>query len=406
MRYLSKYKLFLEEAEETSGDGLPEFDSSYKFKWEDQSPEVNSEKSKDVETSQKDSESTESADKNNQPDKDKGSESTKSDEGLEGCIAQIISDIQEAYNEESPSYFFRPYAFSAWTSIFTFLILHDKEEKAVKDFFGDGIIDKKSWWFGNVTSELSKHISINKDGKKLSLVEALEKGQKLESIKTTVLAETEDKDKKNLIEVAFQILMIVRPELKKATISGDNTYRWVDATGETNYEIDVDADFSVGSKPSSVKEDYISKDKQDWHTKIRGATDDVEKLDPSKIFEILKEIVLLIDGLFQDGSKNVWISYKGLNDDDTGAATWLEAQRNYMKKHIFEPLKTKVNGYNYANPLEKEYYKKQIDRIDRELLGKIIEKMRGNFDLYDTVEFRLQDLSKKYKIDVEVDTDF
>jgi hypothetical protein len=405
MRYLAKYRLFLEEIEGENLGGIPVFDPK-PAEWIEKAAEEEKEVSGETKETQSSSESTESADKNNQPDKDKGSESTKSDEGLEGCIAQIISDIQKAYNEESPSYFFRPYAVSAWTSIFTFLILHDKEGKAVKDFFGDGIIDKKSWWFGHVTSELSKHISINKDGKKLSLVEALEKGQKLESIKTTVLAETEDEDKKNLIEVAFEILMIVWPELRKATLSGDNRYSWLHSTRKTTYEIDVNADFGVGYKPSSVKE-YISKDKQDWYTKIRKAADDVEKLPPSKIFEILKTIVLFIDGLFQDGSKNVWISYKSrLNDDDTGAATWLEAQRNYMKKHIFEPLKTKVDGYNYANPLAKEYYKKQIDRIDRELLGKIIEKMRGNFDLYDTVEFRLQDLSKKYKIDVEVDTDF
>lgn len=405
MRYLAKYRLFLEEIEGENLGRIPVFDPK-PADWIDKAAEEEKEVSGETKETQSSSESTESADKNNQPDKDKGSESTKSDGGLKSCIAQIISDIQEAYNEESPSYFFRPYAVSAWTSIFSFLILHDKEEKAVKDFFGDGIIDKDSWWFGNVTSELSKHISINKDGKKLSLVEALEKGQKLESIKTTVLAETEDKDKKNLIEVAFQILMIVRPELKKATISGDNTYRWIDATGGTNYEIDVDADFSVGKQPSNENKS-IYKNKEEWKKNIELAATDVGKLNPSKIFETLKTIVLLIDGLFKDDSKNVWISYKGrLNDDDTGAATWLEAQRNYMKKHIFEPLKTKVDGYNYANPLAKEYYKKQIDRIDRELLGKIIEKMRGNFDLYDTVEFRLQDLSKKYKIDVEVDTDF
>ena len=401
MRYLAKYRLFLEEIEGENLERIPDFDPK-PAEWIDKAAEEEKEVSGETKETQSSSES-ENVDTQ---DSDKASQKTESGNDLGACLSGIISAIQEAYNEESKDYFFRPYAVSAWTSIFTFLILHDKEQKAVNDFFGDKITDKKSWWFGNVTSELSKHISITKDGKKISLIEALEKGQTLESIKAAVISETKDKDRKNQINVAFQLLQKVRPELKQATIDNDNTYRWVDATGETNYEIDVDADFSVGKQPSN-KNEYIFKNKEAWKNKIGEAITDVEKLDPLKIFEILKTIVLLIDGLFQDGSKNVWTSYKGkINDDDAGAATWLEAQRNYMKKHIFEPLKTKVDGCNYANPLAKEYYKKQIDRIDRELLGKIIEKMRGNFDLYDTVEFRLQDLSKKYKIDVEVDTDF
>lgn len=410
MRYLSKYKLFLEEAEETSGDELPEFDSSNKFKWEDQSPEVNSEKSKDVETTQKDSESTESADKNNQPDKDKGSESTKSDGGLESCIATIISGIQDAYDEESTSYFFRPYAVSAWTSIFTNLILQDKEKKAVKDFFGDNINDKKSWWFGNVTSELSKHISINKDGKKLSLVEALEKNQDLKSIKTTVLAETKDKGKKNLIEVAFQILGKVRPELKNATISGDNKYLWYDETGVTGYEISVCPDFGVGNEPSfdEEKESYTFTDKQKWRSKLVEYQSKIPNIKSSGVWGMIRALTLCIDGLFKKGSEGIWKQFGGnwYGDDDTEAAKWLKIQKNFININILKPLKEKIKTFNYSDRNELIYYTKEIGRIDTELLDGIIKKMEGNFDLYDVVEFTTQSFDKKDRVYIEVDTDF
>lgn len=397
MRYLAKYRLFLEEIEGDEQGSIPTFDPK-PAEWIEKIPEGEKETAEETKETQSSSENSKSDNK-----KSDETKTEPSNEGLDTILNEIFSSINKAYDESSSEYFFRPYAVGAWTSIFTFLIRHDKEEEAVEAFFGKNQFDKNSWWYGNVTEKISKHITITIDGENYGLIQAKEKGKDLKFIQSAI--DSGNSKNKNYQMVGIKLLTEVWPELRKATLSGDNSYLWLDKTGETSYEIDVDADFGVGDPPSS-EDKYISVDKEAWKNKIRAAAADVEKLDPSNIFATLKNIVLLIDGLFQDGSKKVWSSYEGLNDDDTAAAIWLEAQRSYMKKNIFDPLKTKVDGYNYANPSAKQYYKNQIDRIDRELLGKIIEKMRGNFDLYDTVEFRLQDLSKKYKIDVEIDTDF
>lgn len=398
MRYLAKYRLFLEEIEGENLGEIPAFDPK-PADWIDKAAEEEKEVSGETKETQSSSENSKSDNK-----KSDETKTEPSNEGLDTILNEIFSSINKSYDESSSEYFFRPYAVSAWTSIFTFLIRHDKEEEAVEAFFGKNQFDKNSWWYGNVTEKISKHITITIDGENYGLIQAKEKGKDLKFIQSAI--DSGNSKNKNYQRVAIKLLTEVWPELRKATLSGDNRYLWLDKTGETSYEIDVDADFGVGDPPSS-EDKYISVDKEAWKKAKEAAAADVKELDPSDIFVALKNIVLLIDGLFKDGSKDVWSSFEGtLNDDDTAAANWLEAQRIYMKKNIFDPLKTKVDGYNYANPSAKQYYKNQIDRIDRELLGKIIEKMRGNFDLYDTVEFRLQDLSKKYKIDVEIDTDF
>ena len=398
MRYLAKYRLFLEEIEGDEQGSIPTFDPK-PAEWIEKIPEGEKETAEETKETQSSSENSKSDNK-----KSDETKTEPSNEGLNTILNEIFSSINNAYDESSSKYFFRPYAVSALTSIFTFLIRHDKEEEAVEAFFGKNQFDKNSWWYGNVTEKISKHITITIDGENYKLIQAKEKGKDLKFIQSAI--DSGNSKNKNHQMVAIKLLTEVWPELRKATLSGDNSYLWLDETGETTYEIDVDADFGVGNRPSS-NDKYTFQNKEVWKKAKEAAAADVEKLDPSRIFEILRRIVLLIDGLFQDGSKDVWSSHKGtLNDDDTKAAEWLEAQRSYMKKNIFDPLKTKVDGYNYANPSAKQYYKNQIDRIDRELLGKIIEKMKGNFDLYDTVEFRLEDLSKKYKIDVEIDTDF
>jgi hypothetical protein len=399
MRYLAKYRLFLEEIEGENLGEIPPFDPE-PAEWIDKidkSAEEEKEVSGDTKETQSSSESENVDTKDSDKTKTKSSEKNSSTESIKNILGQIFSSINSSYKESSTGYFFRPYAFK----------LIDNIHKAVEDFFGENQFDKNSWWYSNVTEKISKHITITIDGQNYGLIQAMEKGKDLKFIQSAI--DSQNSKNENFQMIGIKLLTEVWPGLREATINSRNNYRWIDSTGETNYEIDVDADFGVGKQPSNTlnETEYISSNKEEWKKKIDKVVDDAEKLNPLEIFGLLKTIVLYIDGLFQDGSKNVWKSYKGrINDDDTGAATWLEAQRTYMKKYIFEPLKTKVDGCNYANPLAKDYYKKQIDRIDRELLGKIIEKMRSNFDLYDTVEFRLQDFSKNVKVDIEIDTDF
>ncbi|NBU82759.1 MAG: hypothetical protein EBS55_14045, partial [Flavobacteriaceae bacterium] len=385
---------------------LPDFDPGQKINWGDESSESDSGESKNKENDQKESESDGSTNKNSESGGDKDSQKTESGNDLGACLSGIISAIQEAYNEESKDYFFRPYAVSAWTSIFTFLILHDKEQKAVNDFFGDKITDKKSWWFGNVTSELSKHISITKDGKKISLIEALEKGQTLESIKAAVISETKDKDKKNQINVAFQLLQKVRPELKQATIDNDNRFNWYDETAETLYEISVNPDFGVGDV--KIPEGAWNSDSvQKWQENLKALQSKISGLKSDVVWGMIKTLTLYIDGLFQEGSKEIWKKFKGtFNDDDTAAANWLKTQKNWITTNILNPLKEKIKTFKYSDPDELAYYTREIDRIGTELLGGIIKKMEGNFDLYDKVEFLIQSFNKKDRVYIEVDTDF
>ena len=190
MKYLSNYKIFLEEKEETettdqtTKEPSDNLEGGIKppgyYEGENKKPEEtgssetgNTNKSEDKKNSSKKSSTENSSGETN-------TENTLSE--LSETIKSITTRIEDAYNEKSDGYFFRPYAVSSWRTFVTAALVRDDEEKAVKSFFGENIQDQNSWWWVNVTSELSKHISFTKDGKKISLIEELKKGQYLNTI--------------------------------------------------------------------------------------------------------------------------------------------------------------------------------------------------------------------------------
>jgi hypothetical protein len=405
MRYLSKYKLFLEEAEETSGDVLPEFDSSSKFNWEDQSSEIGSEESKGTENNQKDSGSNTSTSGSNSSGSgpgsgsESGSGSGSDSSGANAILTEIFGTINDAYEETSSKYYFRPYAVSAWTSFFSLLLIQDKEKKACDNFFGQNVFDKNSWWYGNVTSKMFVFIK--------GLKEAIDK-KSLDSLKKEI-DELPDTDKtKNYKRVGLLLLTQVHPKLKEATLSGENSFKWIDPDGVLMLEIDVVPDFGVGDAPSGTEYKFATK--EEFAKELKKCAEDCAKLDLSgryKLYDTLEIIVKMIDGLFK--STEIWKTYKHwYGDEDSNAAAWVNSQKVFISNRIFSPLIIKMNEQDFGSDSAaiRTYYTKQINRIKTELLDEIIKKMKGSVDAYDIVEFKLESFDKKKSVYVEVDTDF
>jgi len=413
MKYLSNYKIFLEEKEETettdqtTKEPSDNLEGGIKppgyYEGENKKPEEtgssetgNTNKSEDKKNSSKKSSTENSSGETN-------TENTLSE--LSETIKSITTRIEDAYNEKSDGYFFRPYAVSSWRTFVTAALVRDDEEKAVKSFFGENIQDQNSWWWGNVTSELSKHISLTKDGKKISLIEALKKGQYLNTIKTSVLNGIKDEKQKENVKAGFQLLEWVYPKLKEKTLNKDNVFFWDYPAGDTYYEITVDPDYSIGTYPS--KDEYKSESKEGWIEKISAIKGLISDTKQGEVFNRIMEVTNIIAGGFSEKSGPIWGTWKTeLNDNESDAVVWFKRSiQNPIISGILVPLKSKIEReFKYENPKQKEYYLQQIDRIKNELFPSIIKGMEGN-QLWDTVEFTIYRFDRKYRVYVEIDTD-
>lgn len=423
MRYLSTYKLFLEEVEaqteesETSGsdEKFPDFGESTAVDWGDNLDEKSSEKQKESEnkpetsSGESSSNTTEGENKpgeeNNKPGEDnKNTENTTST--LSETIKLITQKITNAYDDTKPEYFFRPYAVSWWRSAVTAGLVRDDEEKAVKSFFGEKIQDQNSWWWGNVTSELSKHISFTKDGKKISLIEALKSGQDLNTIKNSVLNGMKNEKDKQIVGAGFQLLEDeVYGDLREKTLDKDNSFFWDCGIedGDT-YEIHVDPDFSVGEVPTNLT---ISTTREEWRQNMDKVKNKIAKSVKGDVFPIIKTVTQIIAGGFDPSSEQIWKPFKKwYNDDESDAVAWFERDvKGKIISNILDPLKSKIEKeFKYEDQKEKEHYLNEIDRIKNELLPQVVKGMWGN-QLRDTVEFTSYSFDRKNSVYVEIDTD-
>lgn len=416
MRYLSTYKLFLEEVEaqteesETSGsdEKFPDFGKGGKVNWSNNSSEESSEKQKE---SEKKPETSSEESSSNSTDGEKKSEEENNNtkntlSGLSDTIKSITFKIKNAYDDTNSEYFFRPYGVSSWRTWVTFALVRDDEEKAVEDFFGKNIQDQNSWWWGNVTSELSKYISFNKDGKKMSLIEALKSGQDLNTIKNSVLNGIKNEKEKQIVRAGFQLLgEEVYGDLREKTLDKENNFFWDCSIedGET-YEIVVDPDFSVGKVP---EKEMKSTSRDAWRKKIIDVKNSIAKSVKGDVFPIIKIVTQIIAGGFDPTSEPIWKPFKKwYNDDESAAVGWFEEniEKNIIS-NILDPLKSKIEKeFKYENQTEKEYYLNQIDRIKNELLVSVVKGMWGN-SVWDTVEFTIYSFDRKNSVYVEIDTD-
>ena len=413
MKYLSNYKIFLEEKEETkttdqttkepnddleSGIKPPSYYEGENKKPEETGPTEtgNTNKSGGEKNSSKKSSTENSSEETN-------TENTLSE--LSETIKLITTRIENAYNEKNSQYFFRPYAVNSWRTFVTATLVRDDEEKAVKSFFGEDIKDQSSWWWGNVTSELSKHISFTKDGKKISLIEALKKGQYLNTIRPSVLDGIKDEKQKENVRAGFQLLEWVYPKLKEKTLNKDNVFFWDYVVDDTYYEISVDPDYSVGTYTSN--NEYKSESKEAWMKKINNIKLLIPDTKPGEVFNRIWEITKIIAGGFTEKSVPIWKTWRNwYGDDESQAIAWFKKMiEKPIISDILDPLKSKIEReFKYENPKQKEYYLKQIDRIKNELFPNVIKGMEGD-QLWDTVEFTIYRFDRKSRVYVEIDTD-
>jgi hypothetical protein len=416
MRYLSTYKLFLEEVEaqteqsETSDsdEKFPDFGENAKVDWGDNSDEESSEKQKESEnkpeTSSGESSSNTPEGENKPGEENKNTENTTST--LSETIKLITQKITNAYDDTKPEYFFRPYAVSSWRTWVTFALVRDDEEKAVKSFFGENIQDQNSWWWGNVTSELSKHISFTKDGKKTSLIEALKSGQDLNTIKNSVLNGMKNEKEKQIVVAGFQLLGDeVYGDLREKTLDKENSFFWdYGIEGGDTYEIYVDPDFSVGEVP---EKEMKSTTRPEWRDKINNVKNSIASCKIGEVFDRIKKVTQIIAGGFDPSSEPIWKPFKKwYNDDESDAVAWFESNvKNPIISDILDPLKSKIEKeFKYEDQKEKDHYLKEINRIKNELLPKVVKGMWGN-QLWDTVEFTSYSFDRKDRVYVEIDTD-
>lgn len=414
MRYLSTYKLFLEEVEaqteesETSDsdEKFPDFGENAQVDWGDNSDEESSEKQKESENKPENSSGESSS--NTTEGENKPGEENKNTENTTSTLSETIKSITQkitvAYDDSNTAYFFRPYAVSWWRSAFAGK--SDDQEKAVKSFFGKDIQDQNSWWWGNVTSELSKHISFTKDGKKISLIEALKSGQDLNTIKNSVLNGMKNEKDKQIVGAGFQLLGDeVYGDLREKTLDKDNRFFWdcFIEDGDT-YEIFVDPDFSVGEVP---QKQMISETSAEWRDKINNVKNSIAKSVKGDVFPIIKTVTQIISGGFDSTSEGIWKPFKKwYNDDESDAVAWFERSvKNPIISGILDPLKSKIEKeFKYEDQKEKEHYLNEIDRIKNELLPQVVKGMWGN-QLRDTVEFTSYSFDRKNSVYVEIDTD-
>lgn len=225
--------------------------------------------------------------------------------------------------KKNSQYFFRPYAVNSWRTFATGTLVKDDEEKAVKSFFGENIQDQNSWWWGNVTSELSKHISFTKDGKKISLIEALKKGQYLNTIKPSVLNGIKDEKQKGIVKAGFELLEEVYSKLKEKTLNKDDVFFWDYVVDDTYYEISVDPDYSVGTYPSDAQ--YNSESKETWFEKINKIKLLIPDTKPGRVFDRIMEITKIIAGGFTEKSVPIWRTWRNwYGDDESQAIAWFK----------------------------------------------------------------------------------
>ena len=414
MKYLQKWSLF----RESNGDDPPERDGDFSgIEWDSTPAEISVQKEADQKEGEKKGENSDKKTETKKSQNAKEGEDKKKtgivnrdpkqkiwlSEGFVEDVLGLATSINEAFDPKSENYYFHHHARSAWRSL---VFGSDDVEGAKKSFFGDNINDTTSWWYKNITSKISEIIELNSDPKKI--VDNI--GVSTEYLQKN-LTTVEDVKKKAALKVCLDLVgRDIYEKLRQALKDRDNLFDYFDST--IGFEISVDPDFGIADNEkakSSNTKTSINISITDRVSIVKAIDELIKAVDTLKnntLFDVLVSILDLVDQMFK--AKDVWKAYKGYwltNDEDTEAARFVEKEFDGLKSKVIDPYIKKLQGLNIKQS-DKDHFKREAERIRDNFFKWILERMRGNFDRTNIVEFRIQNWDKKGQKTVRINTDF